>query len=222
MMRFMSVVVLLAALRVAPAAEFTVKTADKAPPKEIGDSIRGALQSKAIQLLQGDKLAAEIWLRSELSLKSKPASAREALGSIAEFALLGAVSVEGAGLRDYKDNEVPKGFFTARFILQPKDGDHLGTAEFDYFIALIGVADDKELTGLAGFKPTVRASGKLTSSGHPLIISLRPATSDAPAPSLTTPAEEHKAIRMKLPGKTGGEKADVAFDLVIEGHGHIQ
>src|ERR1043166_5107398 len=68
----------------ASAADFTLKTADKSAPKEIPESIRGVLQSKAIQLLQGDKPALEIWLRQEVPLKSKPASANEALMAITE------------------------------------------------------------------------------------------------------------------------------------------
>src|SRR6185436_14403819 len=102
------------------AADFTLKTATKQPPKEISDSIRAVLQADAIQLVQGDKPALEIWLRQEVPLKSKPASAKEALMAINETALVGAVVVSEPSLRDYKDNEIPKGIYTARFALQPK------------------------------------------------------------------------------------------------------
>ena len=205
------------------AADFALKTADKPAPKEIGDSIRGALQSKAIQLVQGDKPALEIWFRQEVPLKSKPSSASEALGAVGETTLMGAVAVNDTSLRDYKDNEIPKGIYTARFGLQPKDGDHLGTAEFDYFLVLIAAENDKDLNGLDKFKPMVKASGKSTSSGHPLVVSLRPASGDGTMPSLTDPVAEHKAIRVKLPAKTsGGEKSDLLFDVVYQGHGHTQ
>ncbi len=205
------------------AADFTLKTADKPAPKEIGDSMRAVLQPKTIQLLQGDKPALEIWFRQEVPLKSKPASANEALGTIAETTFMGVVSVIEASLRDYKDNEIPKGTYSARFGFQPKDGDHLGTAEFDYFLVLIAAADDKELTGLDKFKPMVKASGKSTASGHPLVVSLRPASGAGTTPTLTDPAIEHKAIRVKLPAKpSGGEKMELAFDVIYQGHGHIQ
>jgi hypothetical protein len=205
------------------AADFTLKTPDKTAPKEIGESMRAVLQTKAIQLTQGDKPALEIWFRQEVPLKAKPASATESLGTIAETSFIGIISVVESSLRDYKDNEIPKGTYTARFGLQPKDGDHLGTAEFDYFLVLIAAADDKELNGLDRFKPMVKASGKSTASGHPLVVSLRPASAAAAAPALAEPAAEHKAIRVKIPGKpAGGEATEVAFDLVYQGHGHIQ
>ena len=205
------------------AADFTLKTADKPVPKEIGDSMRGVLQPKAIQLMQGDKPVLEAWFRQEVPLKSKPASANESLGAIAETTFMGVVLVVETSLRDYKDNEIPKGTYTARFGFQPKDGDHLGTAEFDYFLVLIAAADDKELTGLDKFKPMVKASGKSTPSGHPLVVSLRPASAAATVPALAEPAAEHKAIRVKLPAKPSvGEKTEITFDVIYQGHGHIQ
>ena len=224
-MRF-TLTVLAAAFSVvthASAGEFALKTADAAAPKELGESIRGVLQSKALQLTEDGKPALDLWLRQEVPLKSKPAGANEALNAIGEATLVGAVTVHTASFRDYKDNEIPKGNYTARFVPQPKDGDHLGTADYDSFLVLVAVENDKELNGLSGFRPVVKASGKSTASGHPLILSLRPAAADGTIPRLTEPASEHKAVRVKVPAKAGAdEKADLVFDLVYKGHGHIQ
>jgi hypothetical protein len=207
------------------AADSTLKVTDKPAPKEVSENIRAVLQPKAIQLLNGDKPALEIWPCTELPLKSKPSSANDTLNAIAETTLVGVVAVNEGGFRDYKDNEIPEGTYTARFGLQPQDGDHLGTAEFNYFLVLISAEADKELAGINQFKPMVKASGKLTSSGHPVVVSLRPApSSETGTPKLVEPVAEHKAIRLKLPGKvgTGGDKADVAFDIIYKGTGHIQ
>ena len=206
----------------ASAADFTLKMADKPAPKEIAESIRAVLQTKSIQLVQGDKPVLEIWLRQELPLKSKPASANEALGAVGETTLVGAVAVNDTSLRDYKDNEISKGIYTARFGVQPKDGDHLGTAEFDFFLLLIAAENDKDLNGLNTFKALTKASGKSTSSGHPLVVSLRPASAEGTMPRLLEPVAEHKAIRLKVPAKADSEKTEIVFDLVVQGHGHIQ
>jgi hypothetical protein len=146
------------------------------------------------------------------------------VNSLAEAGLIAAVSVEGSSLNDYKDNDIPKGIFTARFAMQPADGDHLGTAEFNTFVVLIASDNDKALDTFTKFTPMVKASGKLTSSGHPVVISLRPVSSaEGSFPSLTEPASEHKAIRLKVPGKTAdGQVSEVLFELVYQGHGHIQ
>ncbi|PYJ82820.1 MAG: hypothetical protein DME22_17345 [Verrucomicrobia bacterium] len=204
------------------AGDFSVKVADKEPPNQIGESIRKALQPKSVQLLNGDKPVFEFWFGSEVSLKSKPGSADKALGSIHETTLLGAVSV-GNGQRDYKDNEIAAGVYTMRFGLQPQDGDHLGSAEYPYFAVLIPAKNDTQLDGIASFKAMTKASGKDTASGHPVVLSLRPISSDTgDFPKLNEPVAEHNSVRVKVPAKAGEEKTGIAFELVYKGHGHIQ
>jgi hypothetical protein len=205
------------------AGDLSFKIADQAPPREISEPVRALLQSKAIQLLDGDKPVFQIWLRQEVPLKSKPQSPAAGPSSLSEFGVVGAISIQGGGFKDYKDNDIPSGVFTARFAQQPQDGDHLGSAEFNTFVVLIGADSDKAPDAFTKFTPMVKASGKLTPSGHPLVLSLRPASGKGEPFSLVEPAPEHKAIRLKITGKTAeGEKAEVIFDLVYQGHGHIQ
>ena len=106
-----------------------LKVADKAVPKEIDPSIQKLLQPKSIQI--GDGMF-EFWLVSDLPLSSKPASAVKALDSLKQATLIGVVSVPKAA-RDYRDDEIAAGVYTMRFVLQPQDGNHLGSAEFPYF-----------------------------------------------------------------------------------------
>ena len=202
------------------AADFAVKTGETAVPKELGETIRAVLEPKTVQLAQDGKPLLEIWLRKEVPLKNAAAK----LESLGEATLVGAVAVRGGGLTDYKNNEIPQGVYTARFLLQPQDGDHLGTAEFATFLVLIGADTDKELAGLDKYRPVTKASGKLTPSGHPMVLNLRPVAGAAgKTAEVTEPATEHKAVRLSLNGKgPGGEKVEVPFDLVFEGHGHIQ
>src|SRR5690606_33804404 len=124
---------------------------------------------------------------------------------------------------DYKNNPVPEGVYTARFILQPQDGDHLGTALYSTFLALISAEADQALDSFDGYAPMVEASGRLTSTGHPVVISLWPPSSNGSAPAITEPDPEHKAIRLNAPAKTpDGDPAELVFNLVFHGHGHIQ
>ena len=83
------------------AAELSLKVTDKEPPKQFSESIRKALQPKAVQLLNGETPAFEFWFSSEIPLKSKPVSAAKALDALQDTTLLGAVTV-GAGQRDYE------------------------------------------------------------------------------------------------------------------------
>ena len=201
------------------AAELTLKVVEKEAPKEIDASIREALQSKAIQLLEGEKPAFEFWFRSEMPLQAKPAAVDKGLEALKQAALLGVVSVAKA-TRDYRDDTVPSGVYTMRFALQPQDGNHLGTAEFLYFAVLTPVKVDSKLDGITDYKALVKASSKETSTDHPMVMSLRPATSEeGDVPKLSEPAPEHKSVRVKLPAKGSApdQKTSLVFELVYQG-----
>jgi hypothetical protein len=197
-----------------------LKVVDKTPPEELAADIRAKLQGKAIQLLDGDKPALEFWLVSELALTSKPASLAKALDSVGTATLLGAVNVPKPR-RDYRDDPLPKGVQTLRLALQPQDGNHLGTAEFSWFAVLVPAALDPKPDAITDYKSLVKASAKLTVTEHPIIMSLRPATEDGAAPKLFEPVEEHKSVRVSIPGRVGkDEKTSLVFEIVYEGKGH--
>src|ERR1041385_1654510 len=201
------------------AAELTLKVADKAPPEALDAAIRAKLQSKAVQLVDGAKPVYEFWFCNEIPLQSKPASVAKALDSLKETTLLGAASVP-ASKRDYRDDELPSGIYTMRFALQPQDGDHLGTAEYPYFAVLVAAKLDTKPDGITEYKSLVKTSAKAASGDHPMIISLRPASSDGgDLPKLNEPAPDHKSVRVQVPAKAGDEKTSLVFELVYEGKG---
>ena len=108
-----------------------------------------------------------------------------------------------------------------RFVLQPQDGNHLGTAEFNCFAALVPARLVTKPEGITDYKGLVKASSKETATEHPLILSLRPASADPGEwPKLNAPAPEHKSARVKVPAKAGGDAASVVFEIVYEGRGH--
>src|SRR5437870_1347255 len=202
------------------AADFALKVADKEPPKELDTSIRAKLQTKAVQLLDGEKPVYEFWFSAEVPLQSKPASAGKALDAIKQATLLGAVAIS-RDQRDYRDDELAAGVYTMRFALQPQDGNHLGTAEFNYFAVLVPAKLDPRPEGISDYKPLVKASSKETATDHPVILSLRPASSaEGELPKLNDPSPEHKSVRVKLPAKAGDQLASLVFEVVYEGRGH--
>jgi hypothetical protein len=128
------------------------------------------------------------------------------------------------GFKDYKANEIPKGVYTVRFVMQPQDGDHLGTAEYPYFAVLIPAKSDPAVNGITTYKAMVKASGKDTSTGHPIVLSLRPVSSgDAESPKLTEPAPDQKCVQIKIPAKApdADQPTTVVFELVYKGKGKI-
>jgi hypothetical protein len=141
------------------------------------------------------------------------------LDSIAETTLLGMANV-GEGRRDFKDNEIAPGTYTIRFGLQPQDGDHLGTSEFPYFAVLIPIKSDPQLESITKYKAMVKASGKGTATGHPIVLAMRPLSAAAPdAARLTSPAPGLQAFDLKLQGKdpNSSQSIPLSFELVVQG-----
>ncbi len=204
-------------------AEYSLKTTEKSPPESFSKAIRDTLQPNSIQVLNDGNLVFEFWFRQAIPLKTAPESLAKSMDAIRETTLCGVAIVHKAP-PDYRDNPFLQGPMTLRFSLQPQDGNHLGSAEFPYFMTLIPVAYDKEPDGITRYKQMIKASGRDTATDHPIIFSLRPvATAEEGLPKLTQPAPEHKSVRIQVPGKVRNtdQSAPVAFDLVIEGKGHF-
>jgi len=204
------------------AGGLALKVVKKDPPSAIDESIRKTLQPTAIQLLDGDKAAFEFWLSAEVPLQSEPASPSAAMDAIKQSTLLGVVAV-GSDTRDYKDAELFAGVYTMRFGLQPQDGNHLGTSEFNYFAVLVTAKKDVKPDGITDYKALVRASRSGTPSDHPVILSLRPVSSvGSEAPKMNEPASEHKSVILKIPARVeGGEQTALFFELVYYGKGKV-
>lgn len=200
------------------AADLTLRVIDKAPPQEIAEPIAKSLEPKATQILDGETPVYEFWFRRDIPLKSKPASVAKSLESVDEITFLGVAAV-GKGQRDYKDNEIIPGIYTVRFGLQPQDGDHMGTSDYPYFAVLVPAKADGDVNAIKTYRAMVRASAKATTAGHPAVLSLRPVSEEGTTPALTTPAAEHKAVRLQLPGKVpdATDTSTLLFDLVYEG-----
>jgi hypothetical protein len=205
----------------ARAAELALKVSAKEAPEEVEESIRKLLEPRTVQLAEGDKPTFEFWFRTEVPLQKKPESLAKSLDAVKQTTLLGVVSVPNTQ-RDYRDDELTAGVYTMRFALQPQDGNHLGTAEFPYFAVLVPAKTDRKLDDLGTYKQLVKASSRETSTDHPVILSLRPAPSEAGSfPRLDEPAPEHKSVLVKLPARMaeGDQKSALIFEVVYQGKG---
>lgn len=205
------------------AADITVKLAEKPAPDSVHESIRSLLQTSAVQLLEEAKPVYEFWWVKELMLPSKPAAPASPFDGARPAALLGVISVSRPG-RDYRDDDIPNGVYTLRYLLQPQDGNHLGTAEFPHFALLVAARLDPKPDAFTEARPLVRASSQGTATEHPLILSLRPLSlgENVALPALATPIPDHHSVAVELPARVqaGGEPFKIRFEVVYRGVGH--
>ncbi|MDZ4859260.1 MAG: hypothetical protein SGI88_09755 [Candidatus Hydrogenedentes bacterium] len=204
------------------AADLTVKMADAEPPTEIAKELRDTLSNKALQLAGPDGTIAEFWFRKELVLSKKPATSEEALEAMPEVSFVGAAKYSKER-NDFRDDAIDPGVYTMRAALQLNDGNHLGTAPTSWFILLVPPKYDTALNGIDSAKKLHDRSRSESSANHPWCINLQPApdaTGDFPK---TGEVDEWKLIYLKLPATVEGtgEKVEVTFGLVYEGHGEV-
>jgi hypothetical protein len=205
-----------------PAAAATLSVSPAAPPTELAEPIRVALDAKAVRLADGDKPFFEFWFRKGLTLATTPATDAP-LAGLAEGTLLGALRVNEERY-DFKDEEIPPGVYLMRFGLQPEDGNHLGVSPTRTFVLLIPAADDQDLEAFSGHDSVVEASSKVNAAEHPSNLNLQPleeATGEFPRLAEHSDGD-HKVLCVVLPAKTAdGKPSELKFALVYEGTGQL-
>jgi len=199
------------------AKDYSIKTAESAPPKELKEPIRKLLDSKAVQLQNAKgETVVEVWFRKEAPVKATEAQIKNGL-TYAEVPLstvVGAIRVVKT-FDDYRKQRVPPGAYTLRIAQQPQDGDHMGTAPYSDFVLLSPAADDAKADLMDG-KALNELSGK-TTEGHPSVLLLFPGQGAGDEPKLASKEGGHRVVLIKVPAKAGDKKATLSFGLTLVG-----
>ena len=210
----------LGVMPVASTQELNVRLLEKQPPSELSEAIKSKLDTAVVEVREGDTLLYEFWFPSVTQLEPKQAKDSSVLDQLPVACLIGAAKIH-RDKRDYRDDDLYSGVHTIRFALQPQDGNHLGSSEYPYFGLLVMAENDRSLDGIKTYKQLTKASSLDTASEHPIILSLRPAISEAEKYTLVEPAPDHEAIRIEINANDGDDAKVVKFDLVVKGHGHL-
>lgn len=148
---------------------YSVEALKEAAP--VSEKVRQELVFEGVRVLGADKKPfVDVWLR-----KSLPAGeARDLLGvrfpSLQDGMLLGVARFHSEGA-DYKNIKLKAGIYTLRYLTQPEDGDHLGTAESRDFLVLAPAADDVSPAPLKA-EEMIKLSGKVSGKKHPSVLYL--------------------------------------------------
>ncbi len=219
------VLALLCALARPARAEDGVKltVADKAPPAELAAELRAQLAPKAYQITDADGTAFEFWLVPGVKAKAIGATAKETLNSAEPTSLLGAVVVSDTEQHDFRDDPMDAGLYVMRLALQPKDGNHMGTAPFDTFAILLPHERDAQLKDAHDHETMVKLAQEGTVAKHPPILSLQPIEkAEGAFPRIEVDAEkEWEFLYLKLPVEAAGAKTEIVVGLVVRGIGEL-
>ncbi len=184
-MRLLAVIAVL--VSTLAAAEYKLADAG-APPAELPEAMRNALQPNGVKILGGNgSTQFEIWMRTELPAGPPSSEPNVSLPMIPHGALLG-VARFSAEASDRRGFQIQPGIYTLRYSLYPVNGDHQGVAPQRDFLILVRLADDPGVGATPGFENLMELARKAAGGPHPLSLSLRK-DPDA-SPGLTQAGED--------------------------------
>jgi len=191
-------------------ASMKAEVLKEAPPKALAAAIRDVLNAQGYRIRdESGRPFMDIWLRKAIPSSDKPAGPKGTIQFpfLSEGELLGACQIAGEG-HDYRDQEIPKGFYTLRYGLQPVNGDHLGVSPFRDYALLLPAAKDNSLD-LPPRKQLEERSAEAAGTSHPAVLML-----------LSSPADElKKAPLMVHDSEKNTWSAILPLELVVKGQG---
>jgi hypothetical protein len=202
----------------ARAANYTIKMADVAAPKEIDEQVRKLLSDKCVQLLDAKgELLAELWFRTEVPSKATAEQLTNGLTyrELPQTTVMGALRVVKP-ITDYRKQRLKAGVYTLRLAYQPQDGDHMGTAAYTEFF-LASPADDDTKPGTMEPMALHEMSKKATGGGHPGVFLLFPGKDAGEAPKLLDKGDGHQVLFFKQAVNADGKKGTMSIGLTLIG-----
>jgi hypothetical protein len=203
------------AARAQPPKGHTTEALPDAAPKEVSETIRGALETKGIRVLGEDgKPHVDIWLRKSIPTVKPKEEQGVKYPALEEGTLLGVVRFHTKG-SDFKGNEFPAGVYTVRYGMQPRDGDHLGVSESRDFVLLSPLKADTKLEPVP-HKELVGLSVQVSGIKHPTVLYLvKPDAKEKP-PRVYKDDAEKVILDVEAPSEEKGS-APVRLGIVVRG-----
>lgn len=202
----------------------SLKIVDKDPPAELDETVRKQIAPKAYQLDNGGGTFYEFWFVPTLSVSAIADDTRDTLLSVEEVSLLGALVVHEEEHYDFRDDPVDPGTYVLRMALQPKDGNHMGTAPYDTFAILMPYEKDAEVRDFPDHDTMVDLASEDTVAVHPPILSLQPledASGEFPRLHWNEEEEWH-FMYLQFPVETpDGKTGELPVGLVFQGMGDL-
>ncbi|MCS6859754.1 MAG: hypothetical protein NZT92_05490 [Abditibacteriales bacterium] len=193
---------------------FKVEVSKAAAPADLPENIKKMLSRDCFKVSGADgKVLAEIWWGNAVTARELPikhGDNMQVLFGLPEGAFLGVLRLHKAAV-DYKGGGVKEGVFTMRYLTQPADGNHLGTAPFNDFAVLFLPKNDP---GTPDGDRDALIKVALTQAAHPFAMGLAVPKMDTACPSLAKGEENNLVVFCKFTAKAGDKTEEVKVGLM--------
>lgn len=202
----------------AAAADFATEPAGP-PPGGLPETVARTLTEDGVQVNAGDQPHLAVWLRTDIPEEESSDALGVAFGGLPSGALLGVVRLEREW-KDYKEQTVSAGTYTARYLVALADGAHTGVSIYRDFLLLVPAADDPGPETVLSYDELVAASREATGTNHPAVMALFPIYpgTDAQLPAILRNDLDQPTLAFD-PAEVAGGGSGAALGLVVEGHG---
>jgi hypothetical protein len=178
------------------------------------DSLKNGLEAKGYRVIPADgNPLCDIWFRTAIPVREKKDLPAVTYSEIADSTLLAVVSFPKPA-KDFRNQTIKAGAYTARYALHPEDGNHLGISINRDFLLLVPVAIDKDINARFKFEELAQLSKNASGVNHPAPMSLIPLEKQGAFPSLVENDRSHLILQVKLKTGSGSE---LPIALVVKG-----
>jgi hypothetical protein len=192
---------------------FKVEIAKADAPADLPDGIKKMVGDECVKVSSADGTTlAEIWWGNAVTARELPIKHGDnmlALSGVPEGAFLGVVRLSKRAV-DFKGGGVKEGVYTMRYMTQPPDGNHLGTATFSDFAVLLLPKNDPG-TPNGDREKLIKAT--LAQASHPFVMGLT-VPKDVTLPSLEKGEENNLVVFCKFTAKAGDKTGEVKVGIM--------
>lgn len=187
------------------AADFSMEKASA--PDGAPEAAAAMVNQEGVAVKSGDEVVARYWGRKDAFEGTPSSGFGIRYDNIPEGAFLALVQFTEEG-HDFREQGIPAGWYTLRYVLHPEDGNHMGVAASRDFAVLTPAADDAEPAKNYGFDQMVELTKKV-GNPHPTIARVElPEGSEGP--NLWQDDYEHWVLDLPVAGDVVG--------IVVYGH----
>ncbi len=194
------------------AAEYRVEPLNEpAPKEEFSDEVSAMLAETGFRVIRGKNTTyCDIWLCKKWPVVADFQQTPAILYPFKPGQLIGVVRFARKGA-DFRNQDIPSGFYALRYAQQPVDGAHVGTSLTRDFLLLVQAEDDQSAANTEQKQLNVQ-SAKAAGSSHPAMFSMQ----------RLIPSEKYPSIRhieesdWWVVGARGMSDTDPAGELAIE------
>jgi hypothetical protein len=118
---------------------------------------------------------------------------------------------------DFREQDIPAGWYVARYAQQPVDGAHVGTSPTRDFVVLCPAAKDRD-PAPPDYQGLVALGKQTSGTEHPAILSLQRAEAASEPASLREDAERGWVIlQLRGQGVVDGQSKELPLAIVVVG-----